>query len=150
MNLKGDDNTMAEMKLFDQKMYDSIKQDFKRGGKHEKIFKGIMLVVFCVVIILLIFCYRYYAAPTTLQVVGAYYVKADESVYKAKSYYIDVVVQGRAQDVNYDEFVTNAAKEYKDQFQDAFIMVTRFYYQENKETLLLQFFYYHQKNRGFL
>ena len=41
MNLKGDDNTMAEMKLFDQKMYDSIKQDFKRGGKHEKIFKGI-------------------------------------------------------------------------------------------------------------
>ena len=122
---------MAETKLFDQKMYDSIKQDFKRGGKHEKIFKCIMLAIFCVAVILLIFCYRYYAAPTTLQVVGAYYVKADESVYKVKSYYIDVVVQGRTQDVNYDEFVTNAANEYKDQFQDAFIMVTRFYYQEN-------------------
>ena len=88
VNLKGDDNTMAEMKLFDQKIYDNIKQDFKRGGKHEKVFKGIMMVVFCVVIILLIFCYRYYAAPTTLQVVGAYYVKEDESVTNAANEYL--------------------------------------------------------------
>ena len=56
---------MAEMKLFDQKMYDYVKEDFKKGGKHEKVFKGIMLFWFCVFIVLMIFCYQYYITPAT-------------------------------------------------------------------------------------
>ena len=118
---------MSDMKVFDQKMYDFIKEDFKRGGKHEKVFKCIMLFWFCVFLVLIAFSYRYRITPATLQVKDAYYVNAQDTGFGVAYYYADVEIDGRVKNADFDGCVEYIKEEYKDQFEDAYALYVRFY-----------------------
>ena len=127
---------MTDLKVFDKRMYDNIKEDFKRGGTHEKVFKCIMLFIFCVFIIFMIFVVRYNTRPATFQVCDAYYVEKEASEYYVSTFYIDAEVDGKVKEDDYETFVDSVMVEYKSEFKDAYVMIVRFYskYQIDERT----------------
>jgi hypothetical protein len=118
---------MGDMNVFDQKMYDFIKEDFRRGGMHEKVFKYIMLFWSCVFVVLIAFSYRYRITPATFQVKDAYYVSAEDTGFGVAYYYVDVEIDGRIKNADFNGYVKYIKEAYQDQFGDAYALYVRFY-----------------------
>lgn len=110
------------------KLSERILEDFPRGGKHEKVFKAILIFWFCVIVVLLIFTVKYSVTPPEFQVVNAEYIEdAIDEYYVNALYRIDVQVKGRFEEEDLDQFADSVKNEYKDGFKDSHYLIIYFY-----------------------